>query len=96
MDGKEVSWTKLFALDAPAKDEGPKAKKCTCGNGSCKTAKGFVCRCSCKHLNHGIEQRKGMSPLDEPLGLVKEAPVPLGDLGLNRELSGLAELEGEI
>jgi hypothetical protein len=37
-----------------------------------------------------------MEPLDKTLGLVKEAPAPLGDLGLSRELSGLAEVDGEI
>jgi hypothetical protein len=40
-----------------------------------------------------------MPKLDKLLqldGLELEAPAPLGDLGLSRELSGLAEVEGEI
>jgi hypothetical protein len=74
---KEANWESIFARPKP-KIEMHFAKKCTCGGSNCKTAKGFVCRCSCKHLNHGQDQRRGMSPLDEPLGLVKEAPAPLG------------------
>jgi len=32
-----------------------------------------------------------MQPLEKALGLVKEAPIPLGDLALNLELSGRLE-----
>jgi hypothetical protein len=103
---KELEWNRLFAyaLPNPVKT---RSTKCTCGHSSCKIAKGFVCRCSCKHLNHGIDQRRGMSALDEVLQLdgltvtvTKEATGPLpsrpriGDLALDLELSGRAELEG--
>jgi len=75
--GKEVSWESIFA-QPKAKIEMHFAKKCTCGNGTCKRAKHIRCVCGCHGIAHGIEQRKGMSPLDEALGLVKEAPAPLG------------------
>jgi hypothetical protein len=38
--------------------------------------------------DYWFSNRKGMSPLDEPLGLEKEAIEPLGDLVLNLDLSG--------
>lgn len=88
----EKKWENIFAF-APAEPVKVKSNRCSCGGSNCKTAKGFVCRCSCKHLNHGQEQRRGMEALDKALGLEKESPVSLGDLGLNLELSGRAELE---
>jgi len=96
-ESKEVSWERLFACEiAKPKIEWNFAKKCTCGNRNCKRAKHIRCVCGCHGIAHGIEQRKGMSPLDEPLGLdgltvTKEAPAPLGDLALDLEFSGRLE-----
>jgi hypothetical protein len=92
---KELEWRRLFANALPERKKTVKAK-CTCGNGNCRTAKKIRCTCSCHSLHHGEANRVGMEPLDRALGLEKEAPIPLGDLGLSRELSGLAEVEGEI
>jgi len=69
---KEVPWTKLFAYDGPAEVEVQKAKKCRCGNESCKRAKHIRCVCGCHAENHGMEQRRGMEPLDRILGLETE------------------------
>ena len=99
---KEVSWERLFAFALP---EPVKAKstRCTCGGKNCQTAKKIRCVCRCHSTNHGSENRKGMEPLEKALGLdgltvtvTQTGTDPLGDLALNRELSGLAELEGEI
>jgi hypothetical protein len=90
---KELEWTRMFAFDPPAVRPAKVSHECC---DACKEAREIKCVCACGGKNHGAANRKGMSPLDEPLGLVKETPAPLGDLGLSRELSGLAELEGEI
>jgi len=96
----EVVWTKLFACElALPKVETSAAKKCRCGNARCKRAKKIRCVCQCHAVHHGEEQRRGMAPLDEALGL--DTPQvyltrPLGDAALDRELSGRAELDGEI
>jgi len=74
---KEVNWESIFARPKP-KIEMHFAKKCTCGNGNCRTAKRIRCTCSCHNVNHGAANRVGMEPLDKTLGLVKEAPAPLG------------------
>jgi hypothetical protein len=91
----EKKWENIFAL-APLTSPKVRSKKCTCGNDSCKHAKKIRCTCQCHSVNHGAANRVGMEPLDKVLGLEKEAPVPLGDLALNLELSGRAELEGMI
>jgi len=92
---KEANWTEILR-PAPFTIRPSNSRKCTCGNGNCRTAKRIRCTCSCHNVNHGAANRVGMEPLDKTLGLVKEAPAPLGDLGLSRELSGLAEVDGEI
>lgn len=92
---KEANWTEILR-PAPFTIRPDKSRKCTCGNGNCRTAKRIRCTCSCHSENHGSANREGMSPLDKTLGLEKEAPAPLGDLGLNLELSGRSELEGMI
>jgi hypothetical protein len=95
---REVSWTKLFAceLDLP-KVETSAGKRCRCGNGNCKRAKHIRCVCGCHGVAHGIEQRKGMSTLDGPLGLdgltvtvTKEGPRTSKETALfSRELGKL-------
>ena len=77
---KEVNWESIFARPKP-KIEMHFAKKCTCGNGNCRTAKRIRCTCSCHNVNHGAANRVGMEPLDKLLqldGLEIEAPAPLG------------------
>ena len=95
---KEVNWTEILR-PAPFTIRPSNNRKCTCGNGNCRTAKRIRCTCSCHNINHGAANREHMPKLDKLLqldGLEIEAPAPLGDLGLSRELSGLAEVEGEI
>jgi hypothetical protein len=98
----EVAWTKMFAFALPNPVKA-KSTKCVCGGKNCQTAKKIKCVCRCHSEFHGAANRKGMEPLDKPLGLdgltvtvTKEAPKPLGDLALSRELSGRAEVDGEI
>ena len=79
MSEKEIAWERMFAF-APAEPVKAKSNRCSCGGSNCKTAKGFVCRCSCKHLNHGQEQRRGMEALDKALGLDKTDMETLGSL----------------
>jgi len=67
---KELEWRRLFANALPERKKTVKAK-CTCGNGNCKHAKRIRCVCGCGGIAHGIENRKGMSPLDKTLGLDK-------------------------
>jgi len=89
----EVSWEKVFAYDLAKPKEEPNGKKCKCGNVSCKRAKRIRCVCACHAEHHGEEQRRGMEPLDKILGLDMSEPYltrPLGDLALDRELSGRA------
>jgi hypothetical protein len=64
----EVAWTELFAHDLGGPQEVETVKKCKCGNGNCKRAKHIKCVCGCHAENHGIEQRRGMEPLDKALG----------------------------
>ena len=85
--GKSVEWNRIFAYDV-ALPKVESKRKCACGGRNCQTAKRIKCVCRCHSEFHGAANRRGMSPLDEPLGLVKEAPAPLGDLGLTLELSG--------
>jgi len=90
----------MFALALPNPVK-PKSTRCTCGGNNCQTAKKIKCVCRCHSENHGAANREGMPKLDQLLELddltvTKEAPAPLGDLALSRELSGLAEVEGEI
>jgi len=92
---KEANWTEILR-PAPFTIRPTKTHKCNCGNANCKHAKKIRCECGCGGSGHGQENRVGMEPLDKTLGLEIEAPAPLGDLGLSRELSGLAEVEGEI
>jgi hypothetical protein len=84
----EKNWTEMFAyeLNVP-KVVTSAAKKCRCGNESCKRAKKIRCVCSCHALHHGEEQRRGMEPLDKVLGL-KAEQATIGDLALDLELSG--------
>ena len=67
---KEVNWESIFARPKP-KIEMHFAKKCTCGNGNCRTAKRILCTCSCHSANHGAANRVGMESLDKALGLDK-------------------------
>ena len=67
---KEANWESIFA-QPKAKIEMHFAKKCTCGSSSCKRAVHIRCSCGCGGINHSIENRKGMSALDEALGLDK-------------------------
>jgi hypothetical protein len=87
------SWTEIFAYALPERAHTKNPHECC---SACREAKELVCVCRCGGKNHAAALRKGMEPLDKVLGLEKEAPAPLGDLALSRELSGLAELEGEI
>jgi hypothetical protein len=80
----------MFAFALPEPKKMTRAK-CTCGNDSCKNAKKIKCTCRCHSEFHGAANRVGMQPLDKTLGLEREAPAPLGDLGLNLELSGRLE-----
>jgi hypothetical protein len=93
--GKELEWNRMFAYALPNPVK-PKSTKCTCGGKNCQTAKHIKCTCRCHSQFHGVANRVGMKPLDKALGLSKTGTETLGDLGLTRELSGLAELEGEI
>jgi len=70
----EVSWEKLFAYDLASPKVESAATKCKCGNVSCKRAKKIRCVCQCHAEFHGIENRRGMEPLDKALGLEKPAP----------------------
>jgi len=83
-----VSWTKLFAFDLPARQPSKNPHECCA---ACKEAREIKCVCACGGKNHGAANRVGMEPLDKTLGLEKEAPASLGDLGLNLELSGRLE-----
>ena len=47
------------------------------------------CACRCHSEFHGVANRRGMEPLDDALGLVKEAPKTLGDLALDLELGAI-------
>ena len=71
----EKNWKKIFAYDLPAPTETPKPHKCTCGAKNCRTAKHIKCTCRCHAEFHGIEQRRGMQPLDKALGLETETPL---------------------
>jgi hypothetical protein len=82
---KELAWERMFSLDLPAVRPAKVSHECC---DACKEAREIKCVCTCGGKNHGVANRAGMEPLDKALGLVKEAPVPLGDLGLNLELSG--------
>ena len=76
MTEKEVSWESVFARPRP-RIEMHFAKKCTCGNGNCRTAKRILCTCSCHSANHGAANREGMPKLDTLLqldGLALETP----------------------
>jgi hypothetical protein len=99
MSEREVSWGEIFAYDLPTPKVETK-RKCACGGRNCQTAKRIKCVCRCHSEFHGAANRRGMEPLEKALGLEKEVPqrstLPLGDLALSRELSGLAEVEGEI
>jgi hypothetical protein len=65
---KQLEWNRLFAF-APATSARVKAKKCTCGNGNCRTAKRILCTCSCHNVNHGAANREGMPRLETLLQL---------------------------
>jgi len=88
MSEREVLWDKLFAYDVarPKREK----RKCACGHLSCRTAKKIKCVCSCHAQFHGVENRRGMQPLDKTLGIEREAPR-LHDLALDLELSGRTE-----
>jgi hypothetical protein len=97
---KELEWNRMFSYDLPAVRPAKNPHECC---DACKEAKEVKCVCPCGGKNHGVANRVGMEPLEKALGLdgltvtvTKEAPALLGDLALSRELSGLAELEGEI
>ena len=63
MKMQAVDWRELFTVEETSlqiKIE----KKCTCGNGNCRTAKRIRCVCGCHGAAHGSETRKGMSPLE--------------------------------
>ncbi len=85
---KELEWTRMFALDLPAVRPAKNPHECC---DACREAREIKCVCACGGKNHGAANRQGMQPLDKALGLEKEAPAPLGDLGLNLELSGRLE-----
>jgi hypothetical protein len=93
MTERMKAWQDMFAFDLPAVRPAKVSHECC---DACKEAREIKCVCTCGGKNHGVANRQGMEPLDKALGLEKEAPGPLGDLGLSRELSGLAEVEGEI
>ena len=96
--GKLVEWNRMFAF-ASREPVKTRTTKCVCGGKNCQTAKRIKCVCRCHSENHGSANREHMPKLDKLLqlvGLEIEAPAPLGDLALSRELSSLAELEGEI
>jgi hypothetical protein len=61
MEAKD--WRELFTVEETEFDIKIE-KKCTCGNGNCRTAKRIRCVCGCHGAAHGIETRKGMSPLE--------------------------------
>ena len=65
---KEASWTEILR-PAPFTIRPSNSRKCTCGNGNCRTAKRIRCTCSCHNVNHGAANRVGMEPLDKTLGL---------------------------
>ena len=90
---KELDWKRLFAFDQPAVRPEKVSHECCA---ACREARDITCVCTCGGKNHGVANRAGMEPLDKALGLEKGAPAPLGDLALSRELSGLAEVEGEF
>jgi len=85
---KELEWNRMFAFDLPARQRGKIPHECSA---ACQEAREIKCVCACGGKNHGAANRQGMEPLDKALGLDKEAPAPLGDLGLNLELSGRLE-----
>lgn len=55
------------------KDTDPSLEECCA---ACREARDVKCVCACGGKNHGITNRQGMSPLEQSLGLVKEAPFP--------------------
>jgi len=87
----EVDWSQLFAceLEPGEPEQVETVKKCKCGNESCRRAKKIRCVCQCHSATHGIEQRRGMEPLDKVLGLETQE---LGDLVPDLELSGRFDL----
>jgi len=102
MTERELEWNRMFAFALPNPVKA-RTTKCVCGGKNCQTAKRIRCVCRCHSEFHGAANREGMPKLDKLLeldGLTVTARqtgiAPLGDLALSRELSGLAELEGEI
>jgi len=78
----QVGW-EMFQLDEANDDANDVGKeRCACGGKNCRTAKHIKCVCRCHSEFHGAANRKDMSPLDDVLGLVKEAAAPQRDLGL--------------
>jgi len=74
---KEANWTEILR-PAPFTIRPSNNRKCTCGNGNCRTAKRIRCTCSCHNVNHGSANRVGMEPLDKALGLDKTDMETLG------------------
>ena len=65
----QVGW-EMFQVDEPNdKTDNAGKERCTCGGKNCRTAKHVKCVCRCHSQFHGIEQRRGMQPLDKALGL---------------------------
>jgi len=63
------NWERIFSVDTSTTELPDIVKKCSCGSATCKRAKKIKCVCRCHSEFHGIEQRRGMQPLDKALGL---------------------------
>jgi hypothetical protein len=78
----------MFAFDLPAVRPTKISHECC---DACREAREIKCVCTCGGKNHGAANRQGMQPLDKAPRLEEEAAAPLGDLGLDLELSGRLE-----
>jgi len=97
----EVAWTKMFAFALPNPVKA-KSTRCVCGGKNCQTAKRIKCVCRCHSQFHGIEQRRGMEPLDKALGLERPASDTVFDRMVrvfavkDVVLTSLSETEGLV
>ena len=65
---EKLEWNGLKAeVIEPGQKIRIKTAGCTCGSGTCKTARNHKCTCSCGGVNHSIafKERNRISSLDE-------------------------------